>query len=158
MPKSGICLPDGVGEVRILESLHALRGEVEFKPIVVSLLDNHYHTLGYFRYANGLAPLSRILQGSVAKLVNDQLEDRLLPFWKDDGRHSYFDGCIRDEKQFGAAYRYTYTQSRRHGLGVQPQEYPHTSVFVEMERALNRAEELKAFLPEVPYKRYSRRQ
>ena len=41
------------------------------------------------------------LHGSVAKLVNDLLPQRLTPFWRDAEGKGYFDGCIRDEKQAG---------------------------------------------------------
>jgi hypothetical protein len=49
------------------------------------------------------------LHGSVAKLVNDLLPERRVPFWRDDSGKDYFDGCIRDELQCRRAYRYTYT-------------------------------------------------
>lgn len=45
-----------------------------FTPWVTSLLDNHYHTLGYLREGDQLPHMMRLLHGSVAKLVNDLLE------------------------------------------------------------------------------------
>ena len=56
------------------------------------------------------------LHGSVAKLVNDLLPERRVPFWREAGHHDYFDGCIRDEKQCRLAYHYTLTQAVRHGI------------------------------------------
>ena len=94
------------------------------------------------------------IHGSVAKLVNDRLPQRLLPFWVDSGHQNYFDGCIRDETQCRRAYRYTLTQCRRHGICAEPEDYPHTRVGVDLERAVKRALALKAFLTGVPYKRY----
>lgn len=82
-----------------------------FTPIVTTLLNNHYHTLGYLRVGTELGEMMRKLHGSVAKLVNDQLPTRHLPFWHDRRHHDYFDGCIRDEKQF--RWR-TGIQLRRH--------------------------------------------
>ena len=44
--------------------------------------------------------------GAVAKLVNDTLSQRYLPFWRETGKRDYFDGCIRDELQCRRAYGY----------------------------------------------------
>ena len=45
-----------------------------FEPWVTSLMDNHYHTLGYLRQGMKLQRMMQRLHGSVAKLVNDVLE------------------------------------------------------------------------------------
>ncbi len=128
--------------------------EFGFVPWVTSLLDNHYHTLGYLRIGKNLSPMMQRLHGSTAKLVNDILPERLLPFWRDAKGREYFDGCIRDEMQGRLAYRYTLIQSVRHGLARDWREYPHTRVRVELEPAIRRSLELHAFLEGVPYKRY----
>jgi REP element-mobilizing transposase RayT len=127
-----------------------------FVPIVTSLLDNHYHALGYLRAGENLGPLMRHLHGSVAKLVNDLLEERLSPFWYDTGKQGYFDGVIRDERQHRRAYRYTLLQSLRHGVAKDHREYPHTRVGVELERSVKRAIELDAYMEGVRYKRYDK--
>jgi hypothetical protein len=129
-------------------------GEAGFVPWVTSLLDNHYHTLGYLRVGNNLPRMMQRIHGSVAKLVNDLLPVRLAPFWRNAKGQEYFDGCIRDERQARLAYRYTWMQAVRHGIVRDWQDYPHTRVNVELERAVHRAVELKAFLEGVPYKRY----
>ena len=54
-----------------------------FTPWVTSVLDNHYHTLGYLRQGDQLGEMMRKIHGSVAKLCNDLLEVRLVPFWVD---------------------------------------------------------------------------
>ncbi len=90
--------------------------EFGFTPWVTSLLDNHYHTLGYLRQGANLPPMMQRLHGSVAKLVNDRLPTRLARFWCDEAGKQYFDGCIRDEQQARLAYRYTLTQAVRHGI------------------------------------------
>ncbi|MDZ4658386.1 MAG: transposase [Bythopirellula sp.] len=72
--------------------------EFRFVPWVTSLLDNHYHTLGYLYEGRNLSPLMQRLHGSVAKLVNDLLPERRPEFWRDAKGHEYFDGAIRDEK------------------------------------------------------------
>jgi len=41
-----------------------------FAPFITSLLDNHYHTLGYLRIGLNLKVMMQRLHGSVAKLVN----------------------------------------------------------------------------------------
>jgi hypothetical protein len=125
-----------------------------FTPWVTSLLDNHDHTLGYLRLGANLGRMMQRLHGSVAKLVNDLLPKRRVPFWRDAGHRDYFDGCIRDEKQCRRAYKYTLTQSVRHGIVRDWRDYPHTRIAIELERGLKRALELKAFLEHVPYKRY----
>ena len=132
----------------------------QFTPIVTTLLDNHYHTLGYLRVGNNLGPMMQRIHGSVAKLVNDVLErdghSRLLRFWHDKRHHDYFDGCLRDEKQFRLTYRYVRGQALRHNVAKSWETYPHTRVNVECERALARAVELKALLWGVKYKRYDK--
>jgi REP element-mobilizing transposase RayT len=125
-----------------------------FVPWVTTLLNNHYHTLGYLKVGENLGPMMQRFHGSVAKLVNDLLPERRTPFWKEKGRNDYFDGCIRDEKQCRKAYRYTLTQSTRHRLCSDHRKYPHTRARIELERGLRRALELRAFLDDVPYPRY----
>jgi hypothetical protein len=117
-------------------------------------MDNHYHGLGHLKPGEDLKFLMRRLHGSVAKLVNDLLPERRADFWRDTKGNEYFDGCIRDELQCRRAYRYTLTQSRRHGIVYDFRLYPHTRVGVELERAVKRSIELRAFLEHVPYKRY----
>lgn len=127
-----------------------------FTPWVTSRVDNHYHTLGYQRVVKNLPTMMQRLHGSVAKLVNDLLPNRHVPFWRDAEGKGYFDGCIRDEKQARLAYRYTHTQAVRHGIVCDWRDYQHTHVNVELERAIQRSHELKAFLEGVPYKRYQK--
>lgn len=127
-----------------------------FVPWVVSLLDNHYHLLGYNRTAEGIKRFVPRLHGSVAKLVNDLLPERRQDFWRDDKGREYFDGCIRNPKQARLSYRYTLTQCRRHGVCDNPTDYPHTRVYIDCERAVRRALKLNAFMPNVPYQRYQR--
>jgi hypothetical protein len=98
--------------------------------------------------------MTQRIHGSVAKLVNDLLPTRLTHFWRDVKGKEYFDGCIRDERQARLAYRYTLTQSVRHGIAMNWHDYPHSHVNVELERAVTRALQIDAFLEGVPYKRY----
>ena len=129
-----------------------------FVPWVTTLMNNHYHTLGYLKLGSDLGPMMRKFHGSVAKLVNDILPERHLPFWRSAGNQDYFDGCIRDEKQCRRAYRYTLLQSVKAGLCMDHRQYPHTRVRIDLEKGLRRAIELDAFLGRVPYKRYERGQ
>lgn len=128
-----------------------------FTPWVTSLMDNHYHTLGYLCVGKELGEMMRKVHGSAAKLVNDTLVVRLRPFWVDRGHQDYFDGCIRDAVQCERAYRYTLTQAVRHGIVSDWRRYPHTRMEIELERGIDRAVELRAFLEGVPYQRYERR-
>jgi len=130
--------------------------EFGFVPWITSLLDNHYHTLGYLKIGVNLPKMMQRLHGATSKLVNDILPKRHKPFWRDASGKQYFDGCIRDERQAGLAYRYTLIQSERHGLASRWQDYQHTRVNVELEAAIRRSHELGAFLEGVPYKRYLR--
>jgi REP element-mobilizing transposase RayT len=59
--------------------------EFRFTPWVTSLLDNHYHTLGYLRIGEKLGPMMQRLHGSIAKLVNDSFTQRRTPFWSERG-------------------------------------------------------------------------
>lgn len=138
-----------------------------FVPWVTSVMDNHWHTVGYLREGVGLPRMMQGIHGSVAKLVNDLLEERvrqgslsspaldergrLVPFWRESKRKNYMDGCLRDLRQGALTWRYVWRQSVRHGLVRAVEAYGHTRVNVEMERALKRAAELGAFLEGVPY-------
>lgn len=127
-----------------------------FTPFVTSLLNNHYHALGYLRIGENLGPMMQKIHGSVAKLVNDLLPARRAAFWVDAGHQDYFDGCIRNELQCRRAFRYTLTQCKRHGICSDPRDYVHTRVNVKIDRAVHRARQLQAFLEKIPYKRYQR--
>jgi REP element-mobilizing transposase RayT len=127
-----------------------------FVPWVTSLMDNHYHALGYLRVGDNLGEMMQRLHGSVAKLVNDLLPTRLTPFWGDRHHSDCMDGCIRNELQCRRAYRYTLTQSVRHGIAKDWRHYPHTRVHIDLDRGVRRALELKAFLEGVTYARYKR--
>jgi len=128
-----------------------------FFPLVMTVMNNHYHALGYMRRGEELREMMRKIHGSVAKLVNDILPERRVPFWRDSENKDYFDGCIRDALQARRSYRYTLMQAVRAGIVRDYRLYPHTRIFVPMEPAIRRATELNAFLPHVPYKRYERR-
>jgi hypothetical protein len=130
--------------------------EFGFTPCVTTLLNNHYHTLGYLRVGENLGPMVQRIHGSVAKLVNDLLPTRHLPFWRRAGNQDYFDGCIRDVLQARRAYRYTLVQAVRARLVRDWRDYPHTRVTVDVDRVIARAVELNAFLESVPYARYER--
>jgi hypothetical protein len=129
-------------------------GAYGFVPWVTSLLDNHYHTIGYLYVGANLGEMMRRIHGSVACLANRVNGVKLAPFWVDAGKQGYFDGCIRDVTQCVRAYRYIERQGARHGVVKLGEAYAHTRVRIELERALKRAQELKAFLPMVEYKRY----
>ena len=119
-------------------------------------MDNHYHTLGYLPVGTNLGTFMQRLHGSVAKLVNDTLADRRPAFWRNSQGHDYFDGCLRNAEQCRRAYRYTWYQSRRAGICLDPRDYPHTRLRIDLDRGISRAIELDAFLPGVPYARYDR--
>lgn len=127
-----------------------------FVPWVSSLMDNHYHFLGYLKVGENLGPMMQKLHGSVAKLTNDLLPERRLPFWRGKENRDYFDGCIRDVLQARRAYRYTLMQSVRAGIVADYRLYPNTIVNVEMERAIKRAADLNAYMEGVPYARYEK--
>lgn len=131
--------------------------EAMFTPWITSLLENHYHLLGYCKHGNLFPEMMRKIHGSIAKLVNDLLPERRKPFWAEQRNKGYFDGCLRDETQCRRAYRYTLMQSVRHGICTDWRNYPHTRINIDMERGVRRAMELKAFLEGVPYKRYQDR-
>ncbi len=130
--------------------------EFGFTPWATSLLDNHYHTLGYLRVGKTLPKMMQRLHGATSKLVNDLLPKSLKLFWGDAKGKQYFDDCIRDQRQARLAYRYVLIQSQRHGVSSDWRTYRHTRVNVKLEAAVQRSHELGAFLEGVPYKRYLR--
>jgi len=158
---------------KVREGFHAFKGEKpkeifwdrfnhytklhNFVHWVTSLLDNHYHTLGYLRKGADLGEMMRKLHGSIAWMVNKENGIRHVPFWRGKGNQDYFDGCIRDVLQATRAYRYTRLQAVRARIVRKWEDYPHTRINVEMDRAVRRAVELKAFLEGVPYARYERK-
>ena len=129
--------------------------EFGFVPWVTSLLDNHYHTLGYLRVGANLPKMMQRIHGSVAKLVND-----LLP--------STAQSVLARREGQGILRRLHSRRSDRRGLHIGTRlrnlfgtessadwrDYQHTHVNVELERAIARALEIDAFLEGVPYKRY----
>ena len=127
-----------------------------FIPWITTLMNNHYHTIGYLREGRNLGPFMQRFHGSTAKLVNDTLRVRRTPFWRNGQGHDYFDGCLRDPLQCRRAYRYTWFQCRRAGICADPRDYPHTRAPIAVERGIRRAVELNAFLADVPYRRYER--
>jgi hypothetical protein len=129
----------------------------QFEPWVATLMSNHYHFIGYATNGMAIGEMMRKLHGSVAKLVNDLLPERRVPFWRDEDGHDYFDGCLRDDDQFVRAYRYTLMQAVRARIVEDWREYPNTRVYVSMEEGLKFARGRRAFLYGVPYKRYERK-
>jgi len=131
-----------------------------FEPWVVTLMDNHYHFVGYLKVGLELRQLMRKLHGSVAKMTNDVLSaqggPRRVPFWRGADGHDYFDGCLRDDAQYLKAYRYTLNQAVRARIVRDWRDYAHTRVFVELNAGLDFARKHRAFLYGVPYKRYER--
>lgn len=98
----------------------------------------------------------RKLHGSVATLVMKQTGIRWVPFWRERGKRTYFDGCLRDVLQGVRTYRYILMQSVRAGIVADYRDYPDTKINVEMEPAIRRAVELGAFMEGVPYARYDK--
>lgn len=127
-----------------------------FHPAITTLMDNHYHAVGFLEVGSNLGPLMQKLHGSIAKLVNDQLPRRHLPFWRTLGNRDYFDGCLRDEQQLRRAYRYTLNQSIRARLVSDVARYPHTKIGIDLEGCSAFAKTRQAFLSQVPYQRHAR--
>jgi len=121
-----------------------------FIPWITSLLDNHYHTIGYLKVGENLGPMMQKIHGSTAKLVNDLLPQRRLPFFRSANHHDYFDGCLRDVLQAQRAYGYVQIQPVRHGIVKDYRECAHTRMSIEMNRGIKRAVELSAFLEGLP--------
>ena len=126
-------------------------GYVEY---VTTLMNNHYHTEGFLPIGKDLGRMMQRIHGSVAKLVNDLLPERRLPFWRESGRRDYFDGCLRDEMQCRLAHRYTIMQGVRAGIVRDWRAYPHTRVSMDVDTAVQYALERKGFMEGVEYKRY----
>ena len=128
-----------------------------FVPWITSLMNNHYDTIGFLRIGENLGVMMQRIHGSVAKLVNDLIPERPLPFWKNENQNDYFDGCIRDNLQCRRAYRYVRQQAVRARIVKDWKHYPHTRIKIDLDRGIARALELRAFLPHVEYARYTQR-
>lgn len=128
--------------------------EAKFQPWIVSLIDNHYHVLGHCEVGDNLGQMMRKLHGSTAKLVNDVLPERRVPFWRGPNDHDYFDGCLRDKIQCWRTYRYILRQSVRHGLCRDGRDYAHTRFWLGLDECIQFALEHDAFMHGVRYKRY----
>jgi hypothetical protein len=116
-----------------------------FVPWVTTILDNHYYTVGYLKIGENLGEMMRRIHGSVAKLVNDLLPERRVPFWYDSGKQAYFDGCLRNALRGRRTYRYTLLQAVRHGIVTDWREYPYTLVNVESERCSARSNSTRSW-------------
>jgi REP element-mobilizing transposase RayT len=123
---------------------------------IVTLMDNHYHVIVHVQDKEVMPEFMQRLHGSVAKLVNDVLPERHLPFWRTKGSRDYYDGCLRNEKQVRRAYKYTLKQAVRAGVVRDWRKYNHTKVLIHLGRGIKRAHELKSIPIEVPYERYRR--
>jgi len=109
-----------------------------------------------FQVGEELATMMRKLHGSIAWMVMKEIGVRHVPFWREAGNRDYFDGCLRDVLQAHRAFNYTRDQAVKARLVKHFSEYPHTRVYLDRDRAIARAVELKAFLEEVPYARYEK--
>jgi hypothetical protein len=127
----------------------------DFEPWVATLLDNHYHVLGYLKKGENLGPMMQKLHGSVAKLVNDVLPKRHLPFWRFKGNRDYFDGCLRTETQLRRTYPYVLNQAVKAGIVRRIEDYPHTRAPLQLARCVELASDRRCYLPDVRYPRYS---
>lgn len=138
------------------DRLATYTAEARFTLWLATLMDNHYHLIGYLPRGEALPQMMRKLHGSVAKRVNDLLPVRHVPFWRNGKYHNYFDGCLRDEKQCRLAYQYTRDQAIAAGLVRDWHDYPHTRVWIDLDRGVKRALELNAFMAGVRYPRYEK--
>jgi hypothetical protein len=128
-----------------------------FFPWVATVMNNHYHVEGDLRDGEQLGEMMRKLHGSVAWLVMKETKIHHVPFWRNEKGNDYFDGCLRDVLQAFRAYNYTRDQAVKARIVKDYREYPHTRIYLDRDRAIARAVELKAFLEHVPYARYERK-
>ena len=133
-----------------------------FVPWIATLLDNHYHFEGYLKVPLRRLPESRreprALHAAPARLCRETRQ-RSAPSASPPvlaPSREYFDGCLRDVLQAVRAYRYTKLQAVRAGIVRDYRDYPHTRVYLDIDRACGRAVELDAFPEDLPYARYER--
>ena len=128
--------------------------EFGFVPWVTSLVDNHYHTLGYLRVGENLGPMMQRLHGSVAKLVNDLLPHASCPFLAGSRPPRLLRRLHPQRKAMPTGVQIHAPPSRAAWHRRDWREYPHTHVAIDLERGFDGVLELRAFLEQVPYKRY----
>lgn len=146
-------LGDLCGGVQTAEALRSLAGRVAFVPIQIE--PARAEAASAAESAGSSHAEAPAAEAASAGGLFDQVRAvGLRPFFRDERGKEFFDGCLHDTRQGRLKYRYVLTQCRRHGICDRPEDYPHTRVVVECERAICRAVELGAFMEGVPYPRY----
>lgn len=74
-----------------------------------ALLQNHYHVLMYFNNANCLPNFIQRFHGSTAYQLNKLDETKGRTIW-----YSYWDRCVRDEKDFWTKFNYIHYNPVKH--------------------------------------------
>ena len=86
------------------------------------LLNNHYQLLGYFENKDSLPQFVKRLNGISSFRINklDQVKGRSV--W-----YSYWDRCVRDEKDYWTMFNYIHNNPVKHGYVQSPEMWGYSS-------------------------------
>jgi putative transposase len=105
-----------------LSSFNALQSRFEVNISAWVLLDNHYHFLSYFQNANSIPKFIQQLHGSTSFKLNKFDGIRGREIW-----YSYWDRCVRDEKDFWTKFNYIHYNPVKHGYAEKPEDWKFSS-------------------------------
>ena len=93
-----------------LQELLKLVAEFQIEVSAWVLLDNHYHLLGYFEDKGALPQFVKRLHGVSSFKINhlDHVKGRSV--W-----YSYWDRCVRDERDYWTRFNYIHYNPVKHG-------------------------------------------
>jgi len=87
------------------------------------LLDNHYHFLTYFHDAQIIPKFVQQLHGSTSFKLNKYESTKGREVW-----YSYWDCCVRDEKDFWTKFNYIHYNPTKHGYVESPEDWKFSSL------------------------------
>jgi len=93
-----------------LSAFQSLQSKFTLNIAAWVLLDNHYHFLGYFQNAKIIPKFIQQLHGATSFRLNHYDAVRGREVW-----YSYWDRCVRDEKDYWTIFNYIHYSPVKHG-------------------------------------------
>jgi len=105
-----------------LNKIRKLTSEFKIKLTAWVALPNHYHILSLPRKGSDIAIFLKRLNGSTSRELNLLDEEKGRTVW-----YSYWDTCIRGERDFWARFNYIHYNPIKHGHVAQPEDWLFSS-------------------------------